>query len=124
MTDKNENLDELFLQFLEADQAQQAQNDIRLGDKILRDSSFDNLREEFLKVTLTSLNGQLPAELPFENIINSQKNDSKAVLTLQNISQQDLESKAKTINCQVETGPLPLEEIYKIVVTQKTEVEK
>jgi len=84
---------------------------------ILRDCSFDQLREEFLKVTLTSLNGRLPAELPFENIIACQKNDSKATLTLQNTSQEDLEAKAKTINCQLETRPLSLEEIYKIVVS-------
>ena len=89
--------------------------------KILRDSSFDNLREEFLKVTLLSLNGKLPAELPFENIINCEREDSKAVFTVQNISQQELETKAKDLNCEIEIGPLPLEEIYKIIVNQKTE---
>jgi ABC-2 type transport system ATP-binding protein len=84
---------------------------------ILRDCSFDSLREEYLKVTLTSLNGRLPADLPFENIINCQKNTSKATLTLQNTSHEDLETKAKTINCQLETRPLSLDEIYKIVVS-------
>ena len=92
--------------------------------KILRDSSFDSLREEFLKVTLVSLNGKLPTELPFENIVNCKKEDCKAVLTVQNISQQELETKAKNLNCEIEIGPLPLEEIYKIVVNQKTEVKK
>ncbi len=85
--------------------------------QILRDSSFDNLREEFLKVTLTSLNGKLSTELPFETIINCEKNDSKAVFTVQNISPQQLEAKAKTMNCEIEIRPLSLEEIYKIVVS-------
>ncbi|GAI43562.1 unnamed protein product, partial [marine sediment metagenome] len=89
---------------------------------ILRDCSFDSLREEFLKVTLTSLNGKLSAELPFEKIINCERNDSKAVFTVQNISQQELQTKAKDLNCEIEIGPLPLEEIYKIVVSQEAEV--
>ena len=85
--------------------------------KILRDSSFDGLREEFLKVTLVSLNGSLPAELPFEKIINCEREDFKAVFTVQNISQPELEAKAKDLNCKIEIRPLSLEEIYKIVVS-------
>ena len=92
--------------------------------KMLRDSSFDQLREEFLRVTLTSLNGQLPTELPFGKIINCERENCRAVFTVQNISQQDLETKAKDLNCEIEIRPLPLEEIYKIVVSQKTGVEE
>ena len=86
--------------------------------RILCDTSFDSLREEFLKVTLTSLNGKLPAELGFENTIDCQRNDSKAVLTLQNYTYQQLEDKARDLNCEIEIRSLPLEEIYKIIVTQ------
>ncbi len=85
--------------------------------KILRDSSFDDLREEFLRVTLTSLDGKLSDELPFGNIFNCERNDSKAVFTVQNILQQDLEAKAKDLNCEIEIRPLSLEEIYTIVVS-------
>ena len=85
--------------------------------KILRDSSFDNLREEFLRVTLTSLDGKLSDELPFANIFNCEINDSKAVFTVQNLSQQELEAKAKDLNCEIEIRPLTLEEIYKIVAS-------
>jgi ABC-2 type transport system ATP-binding protein len=85
--------------------------------KILRDSSFDGLREEFLKVTLVSLNGRLPAELPFEKIINCEREESKAVFIVQNISQSELETKAKDLNCEIEVRPLSLEEIYKIIVS-------
>ena len=92
--------------------------------KILRDSSLDSLREEFLKVTLVPLNGKLPVELPFENIVNCKREDHKAVLTVQNISQQELETKAKDLSCEIEIAPLPLEEIYKIIVSHKTEVKK
>ncbi len=85
--------------------------------KILRDSSFDSLREEFLKVTLLSLNGKLPAELPFGKTINCEREDCQAVFTVQNISQQELEAKAKDLNCEIKIRPLSLEEIYKIVVS-------
>jgi ABC-2 type transport system ATP-binding protein len=87
--------------------------------RILRDCSFDDLREEFLRVTLTSLDGELPSELPFENVIQSQQSRSQAVLTVQNYTQLELESMAKDINCEVETKPLPLEEIYKIIVSME-----
>jgi ABC-2 type transport system ATP-binding protein len=87
--------------------------------RILRDSSFDSLREEFLKVTLTSLNGQLPKELPFENLISCERSGSQAVLIVQNYTSSDLEAKAKEINCTVDIKPLPLEEIYKIVVNRE-----
>ena len=97
---------------------------IMRGGQILRDCSFDSLREEFLKVTLTSLNGKLPAELPFENVIDCKRNNSRAMFSVQNLSQQELETKAKDSNCEIEIGPLPLEEIYKIVVSRETEVGK
>ena len=85
--------------------------------KILRDCSFDILREEFVKVTITSLNGDLPAELPFENIVDCQRSNTKAVLTVQKYSQDQLHDKAKAINCDIEIRPLSLEEIYKAVVS-------
>ncbi len=86
--------------------------------KMLCDSSFDNLREEFIKVTVTSLDGRLPVKLGFENMIDCEREDCQAVFTVQNLSQQELETKAKDLNCEIEIRPLSLEEIYKIVVSQ------
>ncbi len=85
--------------------------------RILCDTNFDELREEFIRFTLTSLNARLPAELPFENIITCDRNDAQAVLTVQNCTQAELEAKAGDLNCEIEIRPLPLEEIYKIVVS-------
>lgn len=84
---------------------------------ILRDCSFDSLREEFVRFTLTSLNGELPAELPFENIVNCEKNGNRAIVTVQNDSQENLKEKAKAMNCEIEIRPLSLDEIYKVVVS-------
>lgn len=91
---------------------------------ILRDCSFDSLREGFVRFTLTCLGGPLPAELPFENVISCQKSEGRAVMTVQNYSQEMLEAEAKALNCEIEIRPLSLEEIYRIVVSQETEVEE
>ncbi|MDD5697648.1 MAG: ABC transporter ATP-binding protein [Victivallaceae bacterium] len=83
---------------------------------MLRDCSFDSLREEFTRFILTSLTGRLPAELPFENVVSCEKNGNRAIATVQNVSPLELEAKAKSLNCEIEIRPLSLEEIYKIVV--------
>ena len=85
--------------------------------KILRDCSFDDLREEFVKVTLTSLNGELPAEFQFENVISCETSGAKAVMTVQNCPPEQLQAEAKRLNCDIEIKALSLEEIYKVVVS-------
>ncbi len=91
---------------------------------ILRDCSFDSLQEEFLRVTLTSLDGPLPSDLGIADPIDCQRELTQAVFTVQNISQQDLQVKAKDLNCEIKSRPLSLEEIYKLVITQESEVGK
>jgi len=91
---------------------------------ILRDCSFDSLREEFVRATVTSIEGKLPAELPFENIIESESNFSKAVITVEKQTQEELEAKAGALNCEIEIRPLVLEEIYKIVVSKESGVKR
>jgi ABC-2 type transport system ATP-binding protein len=88
---------------------------------LLRDSSFDNLREEFVRLTLTSLNGGLVGDLGFENVVDCERNDSKAVLTVQDANRQQLKDRAAELNCEIEIRPLPLEEIYKIIVSEPAE---
>ncbi|MCK4997963.1 MAG: ABC transporter ATP-binding protein [Anaerohalosphaera sp.] len=84
---------------------------------ILRDCSFDSLREEFVRFTLTSLNGQLPSELGFGDAISCDVSGSKAVVTVRNTAEKILEDKARDLNCEIEFRPLPLEELYKIIVS-------
>jgi ABC-2 type transport system ATP-binding protein len=87
--------------------------------RIVRDCSFDELREEFTRFTLTSLDGSLPDTLPFENIIQVDRDEMHAVLTVRKYTQEELEARAKQIKCEIEIKPLPLEELYKLVVTEK-----
>ena len=50
--------------------------------EMLCDCSMDDLREQYIKLRLTSLNGSIPEKLPFENIIDIDQSGSKAIITL------------------------------------------
>ena len=84
--------------------------------RILRDCSFDDLREEYLRVTLTSLNGDLPAVLPFEHIVDCQTDGHRAVLTVRGISPDQLAQQVRALHCEAESRTLSLEEIYKAII--------
>jgi len=90
---------------------------IMKAGRILRDCSFDELREGFCQIHLNALSGQLPAELPFANVLQCRRSNSQAVLTLQDSSRDKLQLAAEGLNCEVNIQPLSLEEIYKIVVS-------
>lgn len=85
--------------------------------RILLDCSFDQLRERFSQVRVSSLSGELPTQLPFANVIQCQRSNGQAILTVQDYSQEQLEQTAQGLDCQIEIQPLSLEEIYKIVVS-------
>lgn len=87
--------------------------------RIVRDTSFDDLREQYARVRLTALHGPLPAQLPFSGVVASQRNDSEAIVTLRSQSPQSIEETARTIDCKAEIQPLPLEDIYRLVVSEK-----
>ncbi|HBF33697.1 TPA: ABC transporter ATP-binding protein [Candidatus Sumerlaeota bacterium] len=84
--------------------------------RVLRNVSLDDLREEFTQVHLTSLSGPLPERLPFENVVESQRNGSSAVLTLRGQTPEKIVAMAEQIGAAAELQSLPLEELYRIVV--------
>jgi ABC-2 type transport system ATP-binding protein len=89
--------------------------------RLLRDCPLDDLREQFHKVRLTSLRGALPAQLPFANVIEKQQNGTQAILTLASgtSSPEEWESLAESIHCHMESLPLPLEDIYPLVLEEE-----
>ncbi len=87
--------------------------------RIIRDSGFDDLREQYARVRVTTLQGPLPAQLPFAGIVDCQRNDSGALLTLRNQLPESIEQQARQIGCEAEIQPLPLEDIYRLVVNGK-----
>ncbi|MHC4434877.1 MAG: hypothetical protein ACYTBS_23810 [Planctomycetota bacterium] len=62
------------------------------------------------------MTGELPAELPFGNVIEHKRSNGQAIVTVQNSSREQIEQTAEAMNCRIEIQTLPLEDIYKIVV--------
>jgi len=89
--------------------------------RIIRDSSFDDLREEFCRVRVTALHGPLPVQLPFTGVLHCHRSDGEALLTLHNQSPGHIEQQARAIDCEAEIQPLPLEDIYRLVVESKSQ---
>ncbi len=89
---------------------------IMKAGRIIADASFDDLREKYTRVRLTSLSGALPEQLDFANVIECRRNQSQATLTVQDLSPEQIEAAAEAIHCQADIQPLPLEDIYKAVV--------
>ncbi|MDH4238489.1 MAG: ABC transporter ATP-binding protein [Phycisphaerae bacterium] len=85
--------------------------------RILLDSSFDELRERFSQIRISALSKELPEELPFENVVHCKRSDGQAILTVKDCPREIIQEQAKSLDCWVEIETLPLEEIYKIVVS-------
>ena len=83
---------------------------------IIEDKGFDDLRDQYLRVRLTSFSKDLPEELPFKRILSCQRNNGQAVLTLENPQIETIKIQAESIHCRIDFHPLPLEDIYKIVM--------
>jgi ABC-2 type transport system ATP-binding protein len=92
---------------------------IMKNGRILLDCGFDDLREQFARVRLSALGGELPAELPFTNVVCCQRSNGQAILTIQNVSPEILQQQGQGLKCQIEVQPLSLEDIYRIVVSQE-----
>ena len=84
--------------------------------KMLRDCSFDELREEFVKVTLTAVDGAMPDTLPFE-MVDCKRNGSKVSFIARAMAEGQIKAKAESVGCTYEVKSLSLDEIYKTVVS-------
>jgi len=90
---------------------------IMQAGRILRDCSFDELKEEFCRVRISALNSELPTNLPFPNIVRQQRSNGQALIILKNTTPEQIEQTAEDLNCHIEIQTLPLEDIYKLVVS-------
>ncbi len=85
--------------------------------RLLKDCSFDDLREDYVKLELISLNGDLPARLPFRNIFSRQQDGRRAVVTLRRFELTLDEIKTR-LNCEAIQHPLSFEEIYPFILEE------
>lgn len=86
---------------------------------IIQDQEFDDLRERYIRVRLTSLEKSLPEKLPFAGVLSCQRNNGMAVITLEEPCLETVKSQAEALNCTIDIHPLPLEDIYKIIMGTK-----
>jgi len=87
--------------------------------KLLRDCPFDALQEEFERLRITSLNGRLPEELPLSGVIEYERSESQAVITMERLPAEELERIAAEHRFDVEVNPISFEDIYRIVVERQ-----
>ncbi len=84
--------------------------------RIITEATFDDLREKYSEVRLTSLGDALPEHLDFANVLDCRRNQTKATLTVHDLSAEQIDEAAAKLKCRADIQPLPLEEIYKAVV--------
>lgn len=85
--------------------------------KLLRNCSFDDLLDEFVKVELRSQNGPLPDPLPLEGVLSTDRNETHAVVIARR-GARDWPRLGAELKCRVELRPLVLEEIYPFVLRE------
>lgn len=89
--------------------------------RILQDKTFDDLRDQYMRVRLASLGNPLPEKPPFEGILSSVCNNGQAVLILENQEPGTVRKQAEMLNCRVDFNTLPLDDIYKITMEDKVQ---
>jgi ABC-2 type transport system ATP-binding protein len=87
--------------------------------QLLRDCTFDELREEFFRVRLTSLNGPLAAALDIRGLVHGEKSGRQAVITMRSAYRDELDAAVVSLRCEAEVLPISFEEAYTLVVRGK-----
>ena len=89
--------------------------------EICRDVNLDELQQEFVKLRITALRGDLPDPLPFQDLLTCQRNGSEALVIVRARPDQELEQVARRMDSTVDALPLSLEELYGLVLSHGAE---
>jgi len=89
--------------------------------RILRDCALEELQEEYCRVRLTAVEGRLPEVLPFDGVLECERDDVAAVLLLRRPDDGVLRTAEASLCCRVECEALSLETIYRAIVELETE---
>ncbi len=87
------------------------------GGEVRRDVSLDELQQEFVKLRITAIRGDLPDPLPFEELLACQRNGSEAVVVVRACRDQELDEVAERMESTVDVLRLTLEELYGLVLS-------
>ncbi len=80
---------------------------------------LDDLREQYHRIHLSSLSGDLPKELPFSGLKHLARDGSTAVATVYNPNRHEVKREAEALDCVFDIKPLDFQEIYRLIVAGK-----
>ena len=87
--------------------------------KLLRDCTFDALREEFFRVRITSLNGAFTRPVDIRGMLHCDQSDRQAVVTMKASYRDDLDAAVLSLHAEAEVLPISFEDTYALVVHGK-----
>ena len=86
--------------------------------RIRRHCGLDELQEEYCRIRVTALNGDLPAPLPFANVFECQNESREALLTLKAPPAETIENFEAAYHCTLAQQALSLDELFRIVISE------
>jgi len=89
--------------------------------EVLRDVELDELQQEFVKLRISAVRGNLPDPLPLEGVLDCQRNGSEAVIVVRVPNGQDMLRAVREIDCACDVLPLSLEDLYGLVLSSRAE---
>ena len=85
--------------------------------RLLKNCPFDDLREDYVKLELISLSGDLPASLPFRHVFACELEGGHAMVTMKR-SDLTLDEMRARLNSDIIQHPLSFEEIYPLILEE------
>jgi ABC-2 type transport system ATP-binding protein len=80
---------------------------------------LDDLREEYYRVSLSALQGELPQDLALSGVKHVARSGAVATVTIHNPQRASLEREVQHLGCKSDIRHLDFDEIYRLVVTGK-----
>ncbi len=82
-------------------------------------ADLDHLQEEYFRITLHSLGGELPADLALSGLKNLDHKGATAVATVHSTDPSQVQRELDRLACSSEIRRLDFEEIYRLIITGK-----
>ncbi len=80
---------------------------------------LDELREEYYRINLSALSGDLPTDIKLTGLKHLQHDGAMATVTVHNPNRSQVEREVVALDCRSTIRNLDFEEIYRLVVTGK-----
>jgi len=89
--------------------------------EVSRDVELDALQQEFVKLRITAVRGNLPDPLPVQEVLTCERNGSEALVVMRACPDQELDRVTQAMDSTFDVLPLSLEELYGLVLASGEE---